>query len=216
MAVVECGVQAVEESAGRQCHGVAEEAEVEVGLRVELHLSGIFANEECLEGGVVVQGVALCFDELAAHAEVVLVVGVGSAEGVGECEVAQVARHKSFQPCLCPFVEPFEQRDGECVLQVVMAGFVVDGIACEAPYIIIGMRVIVRWRLIGLVDALVVVELHGVDEAGDGHVFVFEPRGVFLGFLLGCQQAVGGSLALHEDALGDLCGVCSERVCHWF
>ena len=39
--------------------------------------------------------------------------------------------------------------------------------------IIIGIGIIVLWRCIGLIDAVVVVDVEGVDEAGDGNVFAF-------------------------------------------
>ena len=68
MAIVERWVETVEESICLQSHGVAKEREVEVGIGVNLQLSGILALEPCLGGNVVVQIAALRLYELCANA----------------------------------------------------------------------------------------------------------------------------------------------------
>ena len=58
----------MEESICLQAHGVAKEREVEVGIGVNLQLSGILTLKPCLCHYIVVQCPSLRLDELCAYA----------------------------------------------------------------------------------------------------------------------------------------------------
>ena len=66
-----------------EADGICYEAEVEVGLCVELQLSGIFARYPRLAQQVVVQQTALCACYLPSDTEVVLCPSVHGCCGVG-------------------------------------------------------------------------------------------------------------------------------------
>ena len=83
VAIVERGVQAVEESTGGKGDGVAEQTEVQVDRRVDLQLTGIFADEPRLGLRTVVQRVALCLAELSTNAQRVFLVARRRAKRVG-------------------------------------------------------------------------------------------------------------------------------------
>ena len=55
-----------------------------------------------------------------------------------------------------------------------MTGLIVDGIACKLAGIVVLLEIVVLWSLVSLVDTLVVVKLHGVDEAGYRNIFSLE------------------------------------------
>ena len=73
-----------------------------------------------------------------------------------------------------------------------MARLVVNGIGGKRPDSRKRLGIIVGWRFVGLIDALEIVELGGVDETGDGHILVFHPSRVNRsGFFRHILQAVG-------------------------
>ena len=201
-ALEEGGVQQVVVSAGHELHRVAEELEVEVGCRIHLQLSGILAQQPSLGRHVVVEQGALRLAQLTAHTEVVLVVFAESARRrVGDFEVSQVRRDEAFQPRLRPFVETLEKRDGERVLQFEELHLVVDAVRLQVFLQGVCGGVEALRCGVGLVDALVAVELRRVDEAGHGYVFVLHEL-VFLGLLLVVgQQTVGHLLAADGHAV---------------
>ena len=89
-----------------------------------------------------------------------------------------------------------------------MLRLVVDGVASHQPRIgIVGVGIEVVGCVVGLIDATVVVEFQRVDETGHGHIFVFQPRSVFLCLALGCQQTVGSSLSVDGDSLSHVEGI---------
>ena len=199
--------QPVEIGRGRQLHGVAEEREVEVGIEIDKQLSGVGTSEIGLQTSVEMECFALCLSESGAHAEVVLgnalLVEGTCIERVGLGVGAVVGRDKRLQSGLHVFVEPFEQTDGEGVLDLHVLGHVVDRVvAHDQPLFIIGVLVIAVGDNIGLMDVAVVVPLEGVDETGDGHELVFH-RGVD-GILdgLGAQQTVERGLIVDLDTGG--------------
>ena len=100
------------------------------------------------------------------------------AEGVGEGEMPEVGGDEGFQACFCPFVETFEQIQGEGVLDAVVAGDVVDGIALKDigfVLIVTAVLIVVARPLVCLVDAVGIVVVEGMDEARHGHVLVLHP-----------------------------------------
>ena len=185
VAVEEGGIEPVEIAAGSQPDGVAQQGEVQVGTPVELQLSGILARKPRLGCQVVVQGVALLAQQLAADAQVVLRPAVHEGRcrrGVGvelrHLEAAQFVGGKSLEPGGCILVEAFEQGDGQRVAQVEVACLVVDGVARVAALhgLIIGVGIEVGGRGISLIDAVVARGFKGVDEAGDGHELALHAR----------------------------------------
>ena len=74
VALVEDGVQPVEIGVACYLKGVTEKGDVQVGIAVHFQLSGILTYEPCFQGRIVVDEAALCLAELAAHANVMLIV----------------------------------------------------------------------------------------------------------------------------------------------
>ena len=89
--------------------------------------------------------------------------------------MAQLVLGEDLCSRLDPFVETFEQRDGKRVAQRPTLGLVIDRVAGELLCHGVFVEIIVRRCLISLVDAAVVVEGDGMDEAGDRYVLVLEP-----------------------------------------
>ena len=83
VAVVEGGVQAIEEAASCESDGVAEQSEVQVGGSIDLQLAGIFADEPRLGFRTIVECLSLCLDELSADAQRVFLVAHGCSQRVG-------------------------------------------------------------------------------------------------------------------------------------
>ena len=56
-----------------------------------------------------------------------------------------------------------------------------------------------------------------MDEAGDGHVLVLQPRRVGLLLALGSEQAIGGGLTVHGDALAhvEAIALLGLHACHF-
>ena len=207
--LIEQGVHAVHPGAGVEAHGVAQQAEVQVALGVELQLSGILATQPELARHVIVQQAALLFRQLSAHADVVLVPsahvrGVGHQQ-VGHVESAQLVAGKGFQPRRRIFVEALQKGYGQGVLHAEQARLVVDGVALIGAVVacsIVGVGIEVGRGRIGLVDVRIVAHLGRVDEAGDGHELALheEVGRVHQLLLLGAYQAVGHLLRVHADA----------------
>ena len=126
-----------------------------------------------------------------------LIVAFFQTGRVGQFKVGKVVRHKGFQTCLRVFVEPLEQGYGEGVAELEMVGAVVDGVAGQLGNGVVVLGVVVVGGVVGLVDALVVVELQRVDKTGHGHILVFRPRGVGSG-----GRLVGHGIALVTLQLG--------------
>ena len=159
VAVVECGIQPVKESFGCQRYRVSEEREVHVGRGIKFELSGIFAGEPCFGGSIEVKRVALCLAQLSANAGVVFVIALVAVGRIGQLKVAQFICQEYLNACLGPFVEPFEHGYGKGVADVVVACAVEDGVARERSGVVESVEVEVGGGLVGLIDALVVVEL---------------------------------------------------------
>ena len=102
------------------------------------------------------------------------VVGGGSFLYIGHLIITMLIGNKAFQTCLHVFVEALQQCQCKGVLDTGKLVFVVDGITrilTLIVQIVIGVGIIVLGRCISLVDAIVVVDVEGMDEASDGHVF---------------------------------------------
>ena len=80
----------------------------------------------------------------------------------------------------CPFVETFEQRNGEGVFKAHHLSAVVERVAriFLSHIIIVGIEI--SRSLVSLINATIVVELHGVDETCHRHILVLHPCGVFV------------------------------------
>ena len=204
------GCYAVEVGFGSQCHRIAKETEVQVGVEVKSERTGIHARDTQLCQKVEVEGVALCSRDLATHVQTVpRVLAHHVAGGVGivlrHLELTALVGDESLESCLHILVEPFEQGDGKGILDGEVLGFVVDGVgAIQAlvVQVVVFLGEIVFGSVVGLVDAVVVVDFHRMDEARHGHVFALHRGldGVFQ--LLGTLQAVQLFLRLHLDARG--------------
>ena len=85
--------------------------------------------------------------------------------------MAEVIAGESFQTSLCPLAESLERSHCHGVLDAPVSGLIVDRIACKLAGIVVLLEIVVLWSLVSLVDTLVVIKLHGVDEAGYRNIF---------------------------------------------
>jgi len=186
-------------SGGGKGHGVFEQREVEVYATVDMQLAEVDASHAKLARDIVMERLALCLGNLSAHAQRVFVPRAHAA-GVGQGVVVQLMCGKNLDPGLGPFVETLEQRYGEGVAKVPVLGLVVDGVVAKSLLDGERIEVIVLGCGVGGIDAVVIIELGGMDETCHRHILVLGPRGVFGGFFRGGDQAVGSLLAVHTDA----------------
>ena len=117
------------------------------------------------------KGLALSLTQLTAYAQRMLIELLESAFGIRQFVVAEVIAGESFQTSLCPLAESLERSHCHGVLDAPVTGLIVDRIACKLAGIVVLLEIVVLWSLVSLVDALVVVKLHGVDEAGYRNIF---------------------------------------------
>ena len=86
-----------------------------------------------------------------------LIICRGGLGRIGECEMAEITRDKSFQSRLCPFIETFEQGDSKSVLYAIMIGLIVEGISGELSNTTISIRIEFAWCGIGCVNSAIIV-----------------------------------------------------------
>ncbi len=203
VAIVERRLLMVVETRRGKRHGILPQREIDIDATIHMNLTGVDTRHAQLARDVVMQRPALRLDELCAHAQGVLVPRA-HRHGVGQGEVAQLMGSEELQSGLRPFVESLQHRDGKRVAKTPMGGLVVDGIARQLLCDVIAMEIIIGRRLIRLIDATIVVEVERVDETGDRHILILEPRGIHLGLLGLRQQAVGSRLAIDRQSVGRL------------
>ena len=117
--------------------------------------------------------------------------------------VAHLIRHKTLQSCFHVFVETLQQSQSEGVLHREILVFVIHAntpVIALIVCVVECVSIIVLGRHCGIVGALVVVQIQGVDNTRYGHIFLLH-GGVYrvlFGFL--CHQTVHGFLRFHLDA----------------
>ena len=74
------------------------------------------------------------------------------------------------------FVEAFEQGQRHRVLDAQVFCLVIDGVAAIGILVVQVIEclcIVAGGRLVGLIDAVVVIQVEGMDEARHGHEFTF-------------------------------------------
>lgn len=170
LAIVERWRFVVYECIASYLYGVTQKWQVDVCASINGKGTGIYSGESYLAHYIIVKGLALSLTQLTAYAQRMLIELLKSAFGIRRFVVAEVIAGESFQTSLCPLAESFERPHCHGVLDAPVAGLIVDGIACKLAGIVVFLEIVVLWSLVSLVDAFVVVKLHGVDEAGYRHV----------------------------------------------
>ena len=151
------------------------------------------------------QRFAFSFTDLTASIDGMISVRICPSNGVGEGIVSQIVGDISFQSGFSPFVEAFEQCNGEGVVQFIETCLVVDRVVGK---VIKRVRIISVGNVMGGIEPLVVVELERVDETRDGYIFRFVPERVFCSFLLNSHETV--SLLCIAD--GDTLALCAYGI----
>ena len=80
---VERCCRTVQERRGCQLYGVAQKREAEVGMAVNVELSGSVPGQPCLCADVIMERASLCFQQLTADRHVVLVPFLFTVEECG-------------------------------------------------------------------------------------------------------------------------------------
>ena len=181
----EAGLGAAEEGLGSQLHGIAEEREVDVGIEVDSHGTGVETRHTQFASQIEVERTALRLGQLGTDIGAVarpavedIVVGTFACQ-LWHLILAIFVRGKELETCLDILVKAFEQGYSESVLDGSVLKAVVDGVAGIGSLvilIIISVGIVVRRGLIGLIDAVVAVDVEGVDNAGYGDVLLLHRR----------------------------------------
>ena len=171
LAIVERWRFVMYESIASYLYGVTQEWQVDVCASINGKGTGIYSGESYLAHYIIVKGLALGLAQLTAYAQRMLIELLESAFFIRQFVVAEVIAGESFQTSLCPLAESFERSHCHGVLDAPVSGLIVDRIACKLAGIVVLLEIVVLWSLVSLVDTLVVIKLHGVDEAGYRNIF---------------------------------------------
>ena len=84
---------------------------------------------------------------------------------------AVVVGNKTFQSGLHPFVESFEQCNSKGIFYAEVFGLVVNRVITKLQsLIIIGVLIIISWGVIRLIDAVIIIYVESMYEAGYWHI----------------------------------------------
>jgi len=182
--------------------GIAEYAHIDVACSTEAHIAHLGASDAELCRGVVMETPAECLDKLTSDVNVVLIGGGIATRAIGQLIMAELMGDEYLGAHRDILIETLEETYGEGVLHNVIGGLVEDRVAWV---VLVGHVVAIEVEIlvggVGYVATVVGIEPEGMNETGDGHVFLFGPRGVG-GMTLGEQYAVSRSL---EERVVEMC-----------